>query len=164
MEKSDKLIKYNLNNIREVIGKKMTDEQIMDILFYCPFKFPDPNEKEDTDEPIELLKELPKKYFCYLTYRIREVSHTRSNSNPSENTAPVKASRFGFHKRNKSKLETPYAKNLLKDLDNSKDSINSVSNSKSSEKSGPKPSPRSSLKPIPSNRNHLIGSKSKISL
>ena len=47
MNSPENLIKYNLNNIRKALNMNISNDQIMDILFYCPFKFPDPDEQEN---------------------------------------------------------------------------------------------------------------------
>jgi hypothetical protein len=39
--RNDEHIQYSLKAIRGSINANMTDTQLLDILFYCPFKFPD---------------------------------------------------------------------------------------------------------------------------
>ena len=39
------LITYSLNTVRMVLDQDLTDKELIDVLFYCPFRFPDP-EKE----------------------------------------------------------------------------------------------------------------------
>ena len=45
--KNDPKVKYSLNNIRNVIQEDYSDEKLLDILFYCPFRFPDQDEMKD---------------------------------------------------------------------------------------------------------------------
>ncbi|CAI2374901.1 unnamed protein product [Moneuplotes crassus] len=124
MNKSERSIKYNLDNIRRVIDRNLTDEQLMDILFYCPFRFPDLDAREQD-------------YGIYTSNHDQFVKE-RSNSSQKPlrsdtNESASKASRFSFHRRNKSKLDTPLAKNILKDIHNSQSSLVSVSDSQESE-------------------------------
>ena len=99
-------IKYSLSNIRSLINKNLSNEQLLDILFYCPFKFPD-----QKDEYFEI----------------------NSNDNESlkiffpASTPDSNSKRDKQHKKQYISSEKLSAKNI----NNSRESVSSISDSNS---------------------------------